>query len=906
MIKERKKTISILLVILFTLEFINATGKVYLVLGSDTAIWNGMNVARFDNTYVLDLFTDPMENAYHVMDPTWRNQFVDSYGTPLKLTWWMMGGNIFRYATNNNVPLNNTMTLYLMKKYHGEAIQQFGDELSLHYHTFKWTDYDGDGIYWWNQSLTFSECEDDWDVTLAQYLIEEQIFPVSYRSGWHYMDNDWQTVLNEWIPYSMHNDWPANRVDNTEPLDNTYNWSLSPSTFSPFRPLQDNYQLPGGDRGWNLRSAHFNTVRYDNLMDTLFYKANQGEDQIACLWGHLPEYDFLTNIEILDSLAHQVNAEYPDVEFQYCSAVEAMQLWRGTADTIAPTVTIEMIDNGESVLATITVSEPLFMTKPFVALKDRYEQYTVIHDLLSIDETTWQAELPLAFDDIGVFAVAATDTAGNIGIGLHKPLPDDIYIDNLDESYIELYGDWQTSDVTAWGINSRVSVVSPEDSAIVSWIWTPTSNLPVNIFYQIPGALPAGQNIEFIITHALNNDTVMVTYNEPYDWIYVATVVGETESPIQLIQRIANTSQTPVSVFADVVKISAYVRNLDIELPLPVIHFGEVSQSDTILVNFPISNQGIEPLVIESFFLSSGMDSPHTGAIVIPAMATIEVPLQFFFPEQGYILDTLLIESSDPIDPIVRVPMMGEVGPYFLILDNENMNQYLESGTWYTSNAQAYGSSSRYAWLNGGSWATFFDKVPTSGEYNIYEIVPTTINASNKAVYHIYIGNVHIDSIEINQNIGSGSWYLIGRYTLPADSTIRIDVTDPGGSTVGQVLRADAIKIQWANQLTIQDEEKPIMLPTEYGLGVPYPNPFNSTVHIPWKSPHGGSVRLTIYDLRGKRIKRLIDKNIAEGHYSTPWNGTNSAGNAVASGTYFILLEGNNNKTFKQKVMYLK
>jgi len=37
----------------------------------------------------------------------------------VKLTWWMMAGNIFRYATNTNIPNPNIMTLYLMKKYQG-------------------------------------------------------------------------------------------------------------------------------------------------------------------------------------------------------------------------------------------------------------------------------------------------------------------------------------------------------------------------------------------------------------------------------------------------------------------------------------------------------------------------------------------------------------------------------------------------------------------------------------------------------------------------------------------------------------------------------------------------------------------------------------------------------------------
>jgi hypothetical protein len=121
-------------------------GKVYLVIGSDTAIWTGMNTGNYNCTYDQSLYTDPLRNAFTVMNPDFRADLTDSFGQPMKMTWWMMAGNIFRHATNTNVPLPNIMTLYLMKKYHGENILANGDELSLHYHTFYWSDYDQDGI----------------------------------------------------------------------------------------------------------------------------------------------------------------------------------------------------------------------------------------------------------------------------------------------------------------------------------------------------------------------------------------------------------------------------------------------------------------------------------------------------------------------------------------------------------------------------------------------------------------------------------------------------------------------------------------------------------------------------------------------------------------------------------------
>src|SRR5437868_3645051 len=107
-------------------------GTVYLVMGSDTAIWNdGNTVDVFSRHpyYPLGMFTDPTSPSYTVMDPAWRSQFKDTFGQSVKFTWWMMGGNIYRDADNRNVPVNNTMTLQRMKQYHGAAMQQCGEEL---------------------------------------------------------------------------------------------------------------------------------------------------------------------------------------------------------------------------------------------------------------------------------------------------------------------------------------------------------------------------------------------------------------------------------------------------------------------------------------------------------------------------------------------------------------------------------------------------------------------------------------------------------------------------------------------------------------------------------------------------------------------------------------------------------
>jgi hypothetical protein len=56
-------------------------GNVCLVLGSDTAIWEGMDTSRYHCPYNIDLYTNQTRNACKVMDPAFRNRFLELTGS---------------------------------------------------------------------------------------------------------------------------------------------------------------------------------------------------------------------------------------------------------------------------------------------------------------------------------------------------------------------------------------------------------------------------------------------------------------------------------------------------------------------------------------------------------------------------------------------------------------------------------------------------------------------------------------------------------------------------------------------------------------------------------------------------------------------------------------------------------
>ncbi len=887
-----KSVLAVLCLVLIQISSLSAQGKVYLVLGSDTAIWDGLDVAKFNCTYALSLFTDPGRNAYKVMDPAFRSQNLDSYGQTIKFTWWMMGGNVFRYATNKDMPLPNTMTLYLMKKYHGASIARYGDELTMHYHSWVWTDYDKDGIYWWNQAKKFTESADDFDVTLSQYLLEENTFPVSFRSGWHAMDNDWQQTLDVILPYSMHDDYPGVRRDTTEPIDNVYDWSKSSKDYVPFHPSPTNYQLPGSCKGYNLRSTYMASLDSATMV-SIFAKANAGVDQVVCLWAHLPEDDFPTNAARINRLAHDAEGKYPAVKFRYCTAIEAMQRWLHTTDATPPTITLSEKRSGNNLTFVVTSNEPLFQPQPFVAVKDLNENYI----RLRIRQTAtgeWTTIDPLAAGSIAKVAVAATDTVGNLSTAFLRYLPDDIYVDNKDSAYAEISGAWTTITKSAWGTDARVATLGQTDSAKIQWKPVIPQSGRYNLFVQVPAVSnPAGKiSIRVLNKGQFVQSTTFDNSLPTASWVYAGTAQLEagSQTTFEMVVK-ASDGQAGKLVAADVFKLSALVRDRQIAVNSTSLDFGEVSENDTARVTFQIENRGTLPLTVTSIRTThSSVFSVSALPLSIDPMRPGLVTIALIGVTRGTVMDTLLISSNDPSQPVLSIPLTAKVVPYFQIADNDDATKYKEFGTWATSSAPAaYGLSSRYSFLPTapGTYAIYSMTLKKSGVYDLQIIVPKTVNASTRARYQLRIGSTIADSVFVDQNVNSGSWVTILTRSLPASIPLSIVLSDATPSPVsGTVLRADALKFPLRQEVTVVEKRVSDGLPEAFVLRQNHPNPFNPSTRIEYAVPAPGYVSLRIFDMLGREVAVLVDGMVEAGWYSLNFNAQN-----LSSGVYLYRLE---------------
>ncbi len=71
-----------------------------------------------------------------------------------------------------------------------------------------------------------------------------------------------------------------------------------------------------------------------------------------------------------------------------------------------------------------------------------------------------------------------------------------------------------------------------------------------------------------------------------------------------------------------------------------------------------------------------------------------------------------------------------------------------------------------------------------------------------------------------------------------------------------------------------------------FSLGQNFPNPFNDGTVLQFDLPKPTRVILAIYNLRGEKVKTLLDAVREAGRHTLEWDGTNQAGQSVASGLY--------------------
>ncbi|MCL5019305.1 MAG: T9SS type A sorting domain-containing protein [Patescibacteria group bacterium] len=92
----------------------------------------------------------------------------------------------------------------------------------------------------------------------------------------------------------------------------------------------------------------------------------------------------------------------------------------------------------------------------------------------------------------------------------------------------------------------------------------------------------------------------------------------------------------------------------------------------------------------------------------------------------------------------------------------------------------------------------------------------------------------------------------------------------------------------------IEEERGNLTVPSEYFLSQNYPNPFNPATTIEYKLLKESAIDLTIYNIIGQEIRKLVNMVQNAGVHTVVWDGRDNRGSAVTSGIYLYKIDVDN------------
>ena len=66
-----------------------------------------------------------------------------------------------------------------------------------------------------------------------------------------------------------------------------------------------------------------------------------------------------------------------------------------------------------------------------------------------------------------------------------------------------------------------------------------------------------------------------------------------------------------------------------------------------------------------------------------------------------------------------------------------------------------------------------------------------------------------------------------------------------------------------------------------------YPNPFNPSTTIRYSLKEDAEIKINVYNVKGQKVKTLINEQVTAGSHTITWNGKNESNTEIASGVYF-------------------
>lgn len=224
------------------------------------------------------------------------------------------------------------------------------------------------------------------------------------------------------------------------------------------------------------------------------------------------------------------------------------------------------------------------------------------------------------------------------------------------------------------------------------------------------------------------------------------------------------------------------------------------------------------------------------------------------------------------------------------------------TGPWRRIDYAATPSASIPDGVEGGTSSVINVPVEDSG-FMLEVTVDIDITHPDRGELQVLLTGPDGTLVTLHDHSGAGLADLAGNW--PADLTVDgpgslddwVDLSNKGGwalTVIDTIAGNTGTLNSWGLHFTLVRYVTPVRdgtAPRVTALGLNVPNPFNPRTEISFDLVRPGQTRLSIFDVRGMLVRRLLDENLQAGSHTAVWDGKNGSGRAVSSGTYLYRLE---------------
>ncbi|HPR16812.1 MAG TPA: T9SS type A sorting domain-containing protein [Candidatus Cloacimonadota bacterium] len=150
----------------------------------------------------------------------------------------------------------------------------------------------------------------------------------------------------------------------------------------------------------------------------------------------------------------------------------------------------------------------------------------------------------------------------------------------------------------------------------------------------------------------------------------------------------------------------------------------------------------------------------------------------------------------------------------------------------------------------------------------------------------------NIDDDPLFEDSASGNYHL-------DELSPCIDAGDPASPLDPDGTMADMGAFYFDQSIGIEEME----IPTNKFSLSNFPNPFNPSTTITFSIDPNEPYELTIYNIKGEKVKQLVSDQVSAGQHTVIWNGEDDSGKLVSSGIYFYKLKVGNQESIKRMLL---